>query len=70
MIKTVGELLDIIGELEHKETPIHYIYSFLGGKEKLEIPNKNKKKEEQNEYKQKDRCLTVHNFSKKRRKKK
>ena len=38
MIKTVGELLDIIGELEHKETPIHYIYSFLGGKEKLELP--------------------------------
>ena len=38
MIKTINELLDVIGELEHKETPIHYIYSFLGGKEKLELP--------------------------------
>ena len=38
MIKTITELLDAIGEFEHKETPIHYIYSFLGGKERLELP--------------------------------
>ena len=38
MIKTINDLLDTIEELEHKETPIHYIYRFLGGKEKLELP--------------------------------
>jgi len=38
MIKTINELLDVIEELEHKETAICFIYLFLGGKEKLEFP--------------------------------
>ncbi len=38
MIKTISELLDVIGELEDKETPIQFIYNFLGGKTKLEFP--------------------------------
>ncbi len=38
MIKTIDELLDVIRELEHKETAIYYIYYFLGGKEKPEFP--------------------------------
>ncbi|MBA7493789.1 hypothetical protein ES702_04354 [subsurface metagenome] len=38
MIRTINELLNVIGKLENKETPIHYIYRFLGGEEKLEFP--------------------------------
>jgi len=38
MIKTINKLLDVIGELENKETSIHYIYRFLGGEEKLVFP--------------------------------
>jgi len=38
MIKTINDLLDTIEELEHKETPIYYIYNFLGGKEKPQFP--------------------------------
>lgn len=38
MIKTINKLLDVIGELEDKQTPIQFIYNFLGGKTKLEFP--------------------------------